>query len=253
MKYFIITGTSRGIGASLAKKLLDENHHIFCISRSNNQELISISKERDNKLSYYQFDLYNINKIDLLFEDIFKAIKNDSEIESIYLINNAGVLSPLTPCEENKTEDILRNVNINLIAPMVITSNFIKHTNILNLDKRIMNISSGSAKYLLPSQSSYSTSKAGLDSFSKSISIEQMNKPFPVKIISVYPGVIDTEMQSEIRSVKKGDFPFVEQFIQLSKEGKLQSPEYTAEKLIELLFNENFGNEIIVEDLALTT
>ncbi|MGG3805891.1 hypothetical protein [Metabacillus fastidiosus] len=60
-------------------------------------------------------------------------------------------------------------------------------------------------------------------------------------------------MQSEIRSVKKEDFPFVEQFIQLSKEGKLQSPEYTAEKLIELLFNENFGNEIIVEDLALTT
>lgn len=55
-----------------------------------------------------------------------------------------------------------------------------------------MNISSGSAKYLLPSQSAYSTSKAGLDSFSKSVNIEQMNKPFPVKVTAVYPGVIIT-------------------------------------------------------------
>ncbi|MGG3887535.1 (S)-benzoin forming benzil reductase [Metabacillus fastidiosus] len=253
MKYFIITGTSRGIGASLAKQLLSENHHIFCISRSNNQELVNISKEINCKLSYYQFDLYNINKIDLLFEDIFQSIKNDSKIESIYLINNAGVLSPIGPCEENTTDDILTNVNINLIAPMVITSNFIKHTNSLNLDKRIMNISSESVKYLLPSQSTYNTSKAGLDSFSKSINVEQTSKPFPVKVASVYPGVTDTEMQSEIRSVKKEDFLFVEQFIQLSKERKLQTPEYTAEKLIELLFSENFGDEIIVEDLTFTT
>ncbi len=132
---------------------------------------------------------------------------------------------------------------------MVTTSSFIKHTKVLNKDKRIMNISSGLAKYLLPSKSCYSTSKAGLDSFSRSVSIEQADKSYPVKVVSVYPGVIDTEMQSEIRSVKKEDFPMVDQFIQLSKEGKLQTPDFTAEKLIELLFSKDFGSKTVIEDL----
>ena len=249
MKYFIITGTSRGIGEAIASKVLDEKHHIFCISRNKNQELINLSIKMQSKINYYSFDLNNVNGIDLLFEEIFKIISSDPKIESIYLINNAGVLSPVAPIEANKTENILKNVNINLIAPMIMTSNFIKHSNGLKLDKRIMNISSGSAKYLLPSQSCYSTSKAGLDSFSKSVSLEQIDKPFPVKVVSVYPGVIDTQLQSEIRSVRKEDFPYVDQFIQLSEEGKLQTPEYTAGKLIELLFSEDFGNKTVVEDL----
>lgn len=250
MNYFIITGTSRGIGEALAEKLLDhEDNHVICISRKDNQQLVDISKNKNNNLSYFSFDLNQTDEIDHLFKQIFAVIDSESNIESISLINNAGVLTPLGPIEENNTEDIIESISINLIAPMAIVSNFIKYTNTYKINKRIMNISSASAKYLLPSQSSYSTSKAGLDSFSKSVSLEQVTKKYPVKVVSVYPGVIDTQLQTELRSANKDMFPYVEEFIQLHKQGKLQSPAYTAEKLIEVLFAEEFGEQAVIEDL----
>jgi len=249
MKYFIITGTSRGIGEALANQLLAENHHIFCISRADNESLIELASEKNVRLSYYPFDLNRVDEIDRLFDEIFDEIKHEEDMSAIYLINNAGMLTPVAPIEQCSSASITANINVNLIAPMMITSNFIKHSQELSIDKRIMNISSASARYLLPSQSCYSTSKAGLDSFSKSVSLEQSNQLYPTKVVSVYPGMIDTQLQAEIRSTNKELFPYVDQFIQVAHEGKLQTAEYTAEKLIAILFGEDFGNTVIVENL----
>lgn len=117
------------------------------------------------------------------------------------------------------------------------------------MDKRILNISSASAKYILPSQSAYSTAKAGLDSFTKCIDIEQKLAKYPAKAAAVYPGMIDTSLQSDIRSVPAELFPYVNEFIQLSAEGKLQSPEYTASRLIEILVHDDFGKTVIIETI----
>ncbi|MBO0992748.1 (S)-benzoin forming benzil reductase [Bacillus sp. SD088] len=249
MKYFIITGTSRGIGESLVKQLLhNQDHHIMCISR-NERNFVDIEKEYPAHVSYFPFDLNEIIGIDHLFQKIFTFV-DEQNIDSIYLINNAGILSPIGPIEENESEEIIRNFNVNLLAPYLFTANFIRHTNHLKVDKRILNISSGSAKYLLPSQSAYSTAKAGVDSFSKSIHLEQKDKSHPVKIVSVYPGVIDTQLQTEIRSTSTEEFPHVELFRQIHSEGNLQTPDKTAEQLLELLFSAEYGAQTIVEELT---
>lgn len=249
MKYFIITGTSRGIGEAMAQELMSEEHTVYCISRSTNQKLAQSAKERGFAVKLFSFDLNDIAGIGPLFEGIFQEIRNSPAVEAIYLINNAGMLSPVAPIQQNSAEDIIENVSINLLAPMVTTSNFTRHTQGWAIDKRIMNISSASAKYLLPSQSCYSTSKAGLDTFSKSIHLEQSGKEYPVKIASVYPGMIDTALQAEIRTTDKADFPYVEQFVQLAQEGKLKTPEATAKQLITLLASEQFGNTPLIEEL----
>ncbi|MFT4398781.1 (S)-benzoin forming benzil reductase [Bacillus sp. SW14] len=245
MKHIIITGASKGIGEALGKKLIHSNHRLYCMSRRANQSLIN----QDPQLRYYSFDLRENHKIEALFQDLFADINHDPHPEGIYLINNAGVLSPVGPIEHNKAEDMVQHMQVNLMAPMVMTSQFVKHTKLIDTDKRIMNISSASAKYVLPSQSCYSTSKAGLDSFTKSIKLEQENQQNPVKIAAVYPGVIDTQLQTEIRSVRKEDFPYVDEFIQLKKTGKLQSPEETADALIQFLTHDEFGEQAIVEHL----
>jgi len=249
MKYFIITGTSRGIGEAMANQLLAENHHIYCISRTDNERLIERAREKNVRLSYYPFDLNHVDQIDRLFDEIFSVITRVADITAIYLINNAGMLTPIAPIEQCSSARIAENINVNLIAPMMITSKFIKHSQELSIVKRIMNISSASARYLLPSQSCYSTSKAGLDSFSKSVSLEQANQLYPAKVVSVYPGMIDTQLQAEIRSTNKEFFPYVDQFIQVAQEGKLQTVEYTAEKLLDILFGDDFGNIVVVENL----
>jgi benzil reductase ((S)-benzoin forming) len=250
MRYFIITGTSRGIGESLTKLLLnDENNQVICISRGMSENLNYHSGLKLVNVINFTFDLNNLSDIDSLFQRIFSSINADN-IDSIYLINNAGILSPIGPIEETISEDVIKNINVNLIAPILLTFNFIKFTKSWKIDKRVLNISSGSAKYLLPSQSPYSTAKAGLDSFTKSIYLEQKEELFPVKVASVYPGVIDTRLQTEIRSTRKEKFPYVELFNQLYKEEKLQTPLETAEKLIQLLLDSDFGKETIVEVLS---
>ncbi|GIO36956.1 short-chain dehydrogenase [Paenibacillus antibioticophila] len=209
MKHIIITGASRGIGEALANQLLDKNHHLICISRTTNQQIIDQALERNCRIDYFNYDLSNVGGIDQLFKDIFRHIEIHSNDEAIYLINNAAMLTPVSPIEQIETEKIIENIHLNLLAPMIITSNYLKHTKNLKVDKRILNISSASAKYLLPSQSCYSTAKAGLDSFTKSIDIEQKHVSHPAKVVAVYPGMIDTKLQADIRSVSENLFPYV--------------------------------------------
>ncbi|WP_088102068.1 (S)-benzoin forming benzil reductase [Halalkalibacter urbisdiaboli] len=249
MKFFIITGASKGIGEAMARKLLKKDHSIFSISRTCNKALMQLAKDTQASFYDYSFDLTNLHKIDSLFDEMFEIICKDPAIESIYFINNAGILAPVAPIEATQTKDIVKNVHTNLLAPIVCTSAFIRRTNDLRLDKRIMNISSGTAKHLLPSMSCYGTSKAGLDAFTKSVALEQATNVFPIKVVSVYPGMIDTEMQAEIRDTKKVDFPYVDLFKELSSEGKLQSADFTAERLLDLLMSDTFGKEVVVENL----
>lgn len=249
MKYFIITGTSRGIGESLAAQWMGENHHLICISRTVNQGLVDQAREKDYALDYFSYDLLQLSGIDQLFDDIFHKINLNSNDDAIYLINNAAMLTPVSPIEQIETKQIIDNIHLNLVAPMIITSNFLKRTKHINVDKRILNISSASAKYLLPSQSCYSTAKAALDSFTKSTALEQVLAPYPAKVAAVYPGMIDTKLQSDIRSVSLEQFPYVNEFIKLSEEGKLQSPEYTASRLSEILLSEDFGKTVILETI----
>ncbi len=249
MKAFIVTGTSRGIGEALAELLLHRDNIVYCISRTTNERLVKQAAQQNARLRYYPCDLSKLTDIDGLMETIIRSIKQEHSIASICVINNAGMLPPVMPIGQCETEQMIDNVSINLLAPMIITSRFIGLTKEMAVDKRMMNVSSGSAKYLLPSQSCYSTAKAGLDSFSKSIHLEQQNVPNPVKIASVYPGMIDTQMQAEIRSVSKENFPFVEQFIQLAQAGMLETAEKTAKKLLQLLLSESYGQAPLVEEL----
>ncbi|MCY9668677.1 SDR family NAD(P)-dependent oxidoreductase [Paenibacillus alginolyticus] len=62
MKYFIITGTSRGLGEELARRLLSPEHHLLCISRNRNVALMAESEQID----YFGFDLNDIDQVDRL-------------------------------------------------------------------------------------------------------------------------------------------------------------------------------------------
>ncbi|GEM_PF-3994502 len=46
MKRFIITGASKGLGEGIAIELLDPGHHLICISRSENQQLKNLAKDK---------------------------------------------------------------------------------------------------------------------------------------------------------------------------------------------------------------
>ncbi|MDA3838388.1 MAG: SDR family NAD(P)-dependent oxidoreductase, partial [Candidatus Delongbacteria bacterium] len=144
MNYYIITGTSKGLGEALANRLLNENNCLFCISRTKNSKLISLSEKHNTNLIYFGFDLNKANKIEHLLDDIFEKI-DINKVESMNLINNAGTIKPIKTIEKLTSEEIINSFNVNLIAPTIIASKFIERTLNYSCEKRIINISSGAA------------------------------------------------------------------------------------------------------------
>lgn len=246
MEYIIITGTSRGLGEAIARKLISPNNYLFCISRNKNNELLEAAKNSSSNLEYFEYDLCSCDGIDALADCIFRRI-DKSNIDSISLINNAGTITPTKRIEKISSNEIINSLNVNLIAPILLTSLFIKHTKNFNIEKRIINISSGAAKKPYYGWSCYCSAKSGLDLFTKSIRTEQENQDYPVKIVSFIPGVMDTNMQKEIRKCQSEDFIQLERFIAFKEEGKLLSPDFVAEKITELLSSNHFGERDVYD------
>lgn len=248
--YIIITGTSRGLGEAISMNLIQLGNHLFCISRSANSTLVESAKNEGVSLDYFQQDLSESNKIEELFKKIFKKIDFDAA-SSISLINNAGVLAPISVADKYSADAVIRNIDINLTAPILTTGLFIRYTSDLGIEKRIINISSGAANKAYHGWGPYCASKAGLNIFSKCASLEQKTRKYPVKLFSVAPGVIDTEMQAGIRNTKKDNFVDLERFIAYKEGGKLMPPDSVAKKIIKLLTIKKFesGEFIEIEEL----
>ncbi|MFP4165004.1 MAG: (S)-benzoin forming benzil reductase [Chitinispirillaceae bacterium] len=237
MNYAVVTGTSRGLGEALANEFLLRGTHLFCISRHKNESLVSRAEKMNVPLDYFTFDLNNPDQIEKLMVQITDRV-DCAEVKNLYLINNAGVLDPIGPTERNKASEITLSFSVNIIAPIVLTSQFIKQTDAFNCERTVVNISSGAAKKPYYGWSTYCTSKAAMDMYTRVVALEQEKSENPVKMISIAPGVVETRMQEQIRNASAEDFRSVEKFRALKREGKLLKPEYVARTMVELI-NQN--------------
>ncbi len=249
MKYFIISGASKGLGEGLALALLEEGHHLLCISRSESRQLKTMAAAKNCPLDFFFFDLAVNHEITSLAENIFQKIDKGAAT-GIYLVNNAGVVEPVRRVEDCKPEAIDMHLRINLIAPMLLTAAFIRHTIDFKGEKRILNISSGAAKNPYYGWSCYCTGKAGLDMFGRCVAEEQKNEACPIQSMSVAPGVIDTGMQTIIRGSKERDFIHRQKFVELKESGQLVSPALAGKKIAHLLLSDDFrdGESIDIRD-----
>ena len=101
------------------------------------------------------------------------------------------------------------------------------------LQSRISAISSGASLRPVESWSAYCVSKAGLDMWVRCIALEQQDKN--ISAISVAPGVVDTDMQSQIRAADPELFPDHSKFVALHTERVLSSSKDVARQLVPLL------------------
>lgn len=250
MRNIIISGASRGLGKALAIGLSNPKTRLFLVARGNLEETKNSAEAKGSLVKAYNLDLADTPKLEETFEKILSEIDRDN-LESIYLINNAAVLEPVGPSWKNETELVKYHFLVNAIAPLVLSNLFIRHFIDSSLDKRIINISSGSALKPIYGWSSYCSSKVALDMITKCIDLEQNKEKYPVKIISLNPGVMDTGMQAEIRKVGKEDFPDKDRYVGLFEEGELPNPEWITEKIIRLLESDDFpsGRVLTIDDI----
>ncbi|MEM0999402.1 MAG: (S)-benzoin forming benzil reductase [Bacteroidota bacterium] len=243
---YIITGTSRGIGEAIARRLLKEGNSVYCISRNGNPRLTVEARAKGWDVQDLSLDLTQSGEIRGLIHSIFRDIDED-DAEEIVLINNAGVIHPIREIGGDNLDDaIVRNVTVNLVAAMLVTDAFIEETIDWECSRKIVNMSTGAARRPIAGWSAYCAAKAGLEMYARNIVLEQSEEENPIKVISFSPGVVDTEMQQEIRHAKAEDFPDLAKFRAFKNEGKLLNPGTVAETLIDIIRRDDFGHETLV-------
>jgi benzil reductase ((S)-benzoin forming) len=145
------------------------------------------------------------------------------------------------------------NVNINLVAPMVLTRLFANGTRHCAAQRLVVNISSGAAKRPIAGWSVYCASKAGLEMATRVAALEAANNDSGLAICSLAPGVIDTPMQARVRGATEREFPDVARFRAMKTDGALREAGAVARDLINLIKEgklTNGGNFDIRELLA---
>lgn len=246
---YIVTGTSRGIGEALALQLMQPEHELICISRSQNERLEDEAEAKGVRFRQLPIDLAQLSQADEAENTLARILERVSEtsFRRLCLINNAGVLEPIGPAHSNRAADVVQHLAVNLTAPMLLTSAFLRMTRQIDTDKRIMHISSGAAHKIYSGWSAYCAGKAGLDHFTRIVHFEQQSEPFPTKVVAVSPGVVETAMQALIRSKDESEFPARRRFVDLYESGSSPSPDEAAARLLHLLGHERFGEEPVVD------
>lgn len=248
MKVFIITGASRGLGLAVANTLVDQGEalQLICIARRETLELIEQAEKKGVLLNFLKADLAEQGELDTLMDKAFSLINKD-EVKGIYLINNAGTVEPIAPLGKCRYEDIKRNIDINLSAPLVMSSAFIRHTKNMKAEKRVITVTSGASKRAIYGWSAYCSAKAGVNLFTACAAEEEQEHEHGVGFIAFSPGVMDTDMQVTIRSASKENFKPVDDFRGLKEEGKLRPAHVVADKLLQVLFSADFPNGKFVD------
>ena len=237
MNILIITGGSNGIGKAIAQKYTSENYTVFSISRS---------KTADVKYQQIIADLSNTSESINAIQKVFSKI-NEDKVTSITLVNNAGSLGEINSLGNLESEKIQQTIQLNTTTPLVLSNEFIKLTKKLNCKKQIINISSGAAMSPNAGWSVYCTSKAALDMTTRTIAKEQDEMKNGVKCVAIYPGVVDTNMQTAIRKTSETEFKNVQRFIELKENNQLYTSEFVANKIFEIDISNALENGAIID------
>ena len=179
-----ISGASRGIGESMAKYFAKSNFNVVGTSRNN----FKFDDDLENLLPL-KLDVTSRNDV----KNCFDELKSKNLLPDI-LINNAGITADqlFLRMSDDDWDDV---INTNLTGTFNLTKIFLKNM-IKNKFGRIINISSISGLMGNPGQVNYSSSKAALNGFTKSLAKEVGSRNITVNCVA--PGFIDTDMTSYI-------------------------------------------------------
>ncbi len=185
-KVAVVTGASKGIGASIAKHFAAEGAKVVVNYASSKEAAESVVKKiMDNGgiAIAVQADVSKEADVMRLFEETMKTFGTLD-----ILVNNA-VFQQYIPFEQVSVESFHQHFNVNVLGAVLTIRAALK----LFGDKggNIINISSGASKMPLPAASLYSATKAALDAVTISLSKELGAKN--VRVNSVLPGATETE------------------------------------------------------------
>lgn len=221
MKTIIVTGASSGIGKAIADYILG----------STNDTQVILTARTAKPLQDFQ-NKYSSDRVQFIVGDLAQegfakkivefSIEKYKGIDSI--IANAGVLGPVGSVKQiNNIKEWKKCFDVNVFANIELVSNALPY--LTKSHGNIIFVSSGASSKPYEGWAAYGSSKAVINHYALSVSSEIKE----IKAISLAPGVVDTKMQDEIRSVHKDSMgEGIKRFFDLKKNKLLLDPDYIA-------------------------
>ncbi|MBT2320936.1 SDR family NAD(P)-dependent oxidoreductase [Variovorax paradoxus] len=242
----VITGASRGLGRAMAEQLLKPGQRLLCISRQADEQLAARAREAGAELEQWQQDLAEPVAAAARLAAWLQGL-DAKAFDSATLINNAGTVGRPRPLSQAVAAELAHALRVGLEAPMLLTSAFLGATRGWQAERRVLNISSGLGRNAMASQAPYCAAKAGMDHFSRAVALEEQALGGGAKIVSLAPGVIDTDMQVQLRESEADMFPDRARFERLKSEGQLDTPATAAAKVLAYLARPDFGSKPVAD------
>jgi len=184
-KVAVVTGASKGIGASIAEHLAAEGASVvvnYSSSRAGADAVVSRIKAKGGKAFAVQGNVSQEQDIERIFSETRKAF---GKVD--ILVNNAGIYE-FAPIDSVTREHIQKHFDLNVTGLLLATREAVK---LMGEGGSIINIGSIVGPMPLPSASVYSASKAAVDAISISLATEL--GPRKIRVNSLDPGMVETE------------------------------------------------------------
>jgi 3-oxoacyl-[acyl-carrier protein] reductase len=227
----LVTGSGRGIGKEIAVLLAAKGLNVIVCSRTQTEidnVLREIKSLEGGNAMGKRCDVSIASDVNNLVEEVLKKY---GRID--VLINNAGIsyVKKLIDTTEKEWDQTL---DINLKGPFLLCKASVPHMMKNNLGV-IINVSSGAGKVGFEDISAYCASKFGLMGLTESLTWEVAN--YTIRVMTICPGEVSTKMQENVDSI----------YYQSNKDNMIQ-PKTVAEKIVEMVFDDNkYRNGISVD------
>ena len=247
-KLYIVTGASRGMGLAMARQLIAPGHRLLCISRKRNDALQAEADAAGCALQQWAMDLAEPLPVAQALQ-AWLMTQTPGEVELACLINNAGVITPPGPVDGVGLAELSNALRVGLEATVLLTAAFLHASAGWPADRRVLNISSGLGRRAMAGSAPYCAAKAGMDNFSRAVALDEQAQHGArgARIVSLAPGIIDTDMQAQLRGGDPSRFPDQPRFASFKSEGQLDSPDSAATKVLRYLARADFGSTVLAD------
>lgn len=236
MNLYIVTGTTRGLGAALVDVLTaDGNNVVVTLSRAPTSAI-----GQGSPINVF-LEAAHPDSVKAAFAEVMARLPA-GEFARAILINNAGVVMPVGRFDEIDARLLVDNLNINVATPMLLTGLFAHALRVNAGERLVINVSSGAAKRAIAGWSAYCTAKAALEMATRAAAQEAAAIDPKLSICSLAPGVVDTPMQAQIRTVSERDFPDVARFKMMKADGALRDAYAVATDIVRLIASGRLTN-----------
>ena len=193
-KIALVTGGSRGLGKDMSLRLAEYGSDIILTYNTKKEEaekVVSEIESKGQKAAALQFNVADIKSFDKVLNLVSKLLKDKWRKDKFdFLINNAGIGATI-PFANVTEEDFDSFMNIHFKGVYFLTQ---KSLQMMNDNGRIINLSSGTARFVNPGYSVYASMKGAIEVFTKYIAKEIGTRGITVNVVA--PGAIETDFNN---------------------------------------------------------